>query len=299
MATTTATKWEQQFSTWATPPGKTEQTRCENAVGAVKRAIQSSSALNHRNIRVFTQGSYRNRVNVRKDSDVDLAVLCLDVFFSKLPEGTARADFGIVDASYTYVQFKNEVEAALVDYFGRSSVKRGNKSFTVRENSYHVDADVAPFFEHRRYESSGRYLSGVEMRPDRGGRVINWPEQHYENGVAKNSRTGRRYKAMVRILKSLRNRMNDEGHAVTEPIPGFLTECLTWNVPDTAFGHNSYTADVRASLAHLFNNTMSDEQCSEWGEVSELKYLFRSSQKWTRRQAHDFLDAAWDYLELE
>jgi hypothetical protein len=93
--------------------------------------------------------------------------------------------------------------------------------------------------------------------------------------------------------------MNDERYAVTEPVPGFLVECLTWNVPNGRFGHDTYTADVREALAHLFNNTMSDEKCGDWGEVSELKYLFRGGQKWTRQQAHQFLDSAWDYLELD
>ena len=54
-----------------------------------------------------------------------------------------------------------------------------------------------------------------------------------------------------------------------------------------------------AALAYLFNNTRTDEECSEWGEVSELKYLFRGPQKWTRAQAHAFISAAWDYLGLE
>jgi len=266
----------------------------------VRKAIQASDDLNHRSIHIFTQGSYRNRVNVRKDSDVDVGVRCDDVFFSNLPSGRTREDYGIVSASYTYAQFRNDVGAALYDYFGYSAVTRGNKAFTVRENSYHVEADVAPFFEHRRYRESGSYLSGVELRTDRNQkRVINWPEQHYENGVNKNTATSRRYKGMVRILKCLRHQMNDDGIASTEPIPGFLIECLTWNCPNTCFGKTSYTAEVRSCLAHLFNNTMSDEKCDEWGEVSELKYLFRGNQKWTREQTHKFISDAWDYLELD
>lgn len=231
---------------------------------------------------------------------MDIGICCDDVFFSDLPSNKTKADFGISAAEYTYQQFKDDVEAALVDYFGRAAVVRGNKAFTVRETSYHVEADVAPFFEHRRYSENGRHLSGVEMRPDKGGRIINWPEQHYENGVGKNTRTGRRFKSLVRILKCLRNQMNDDGIAATEPIPGFLLECLIWNVPDGFFGNSTYTDDVRACLAHLFNHTMTDEDdCREWGEVSELKYLFRGSQKWTRQQAHSFLGAAWSYLDLD
>ena len=61
----------------------------------------------------------------------------------------------------------------------------------------------------------------------------------------------------------------------------------------------THTEDVRESIIYLYNNTKDDESFKEWGEVSELKYLFRSSQKWTRQQANDFLVAAWNYLGFE
>ncbi len=292
-----ARDWESTFRSWASPPGKTEQERCDNAASAIRNAIKASDKLRMRGVSVFTQGSYRNNTNVRKDSDVDIGILCTDTFFhDKLPEGLKFSD-----ATYHYGQFKNEVEEALVNHFGRSAVKRGNKAFDIKENSYHVDADVAPFFEHRRYSTSGTYLSGVELRPDNGNpfKVINWPEQHYANGVSKNNITDRRYKKMVRILKKLCNEMTDNGISAAQPIPGFLNECLVWNVPDSNFGNYSYVNDVRNCLAHLFNNTRSYEKCSEWGEVSELKYLFRGTKKWTRQQAHSFISAAWDYIGLE
>lgn len=291
--------WEDTFSTWAQPPGKTEQDRCANAEKAIRNAISKSPKLSQRNIKVFTQGSYRNRTNVREDSDVDIGILCLDTFFMDLPEGYTKKSFYIDDATYYYSDFKSDVEDALVSHFGRASVHRGNKAFDIKENSYHVDADVAPFFEHRRYSPDGSYLSGVELWPDNGGKVINWPEQHYSNGVDKNTTTHRRFKSLVRVLKALCNHMSDKGIASAKPTPGFLNECLIWNVPNNRFGHELYTDDFRACLAFIFNNTMSDDQCIEWGEVSELKYLFRGPQKWTRTQAHQFISDAWDYIGFE
>lgn len=288
--------WEDIFRGWASPPGKTEEDRCQNAERAIRNAIAKSPRLNSRDIRVFTQGSYRNNTNVRQDSDVDVGVACYDIFFPDYPKGTTRETFGHSDGSYHYSTFKNELGQALVDYFGASAVRRGNKAFDIKENSYHVDADVAPFFEHRRFDTSGDFNSGVELLADDGKVIINWPEQHCNNGVRKNNDTGRRYKAMVRILKKLCNAMNDNGIGAAQSIPGFLNECLVWNVPDGNFGNNSYVNDVRSCLAHLFNNTMSYDKCSEWGEVSELKYLFRGPQKWTWQQAHSFLSAAWDYV---
>ncbi len=288
--------WEEKFKRWSAPPGKTEEERCSNAEKAIRNAINASDKLNHRNIRIFTQGSYRNNTNVRADSDVDVGILCLDTFFHDFPEGYTRESFGITPASYHYEQFKQEVGDALISHFGPGAVSRGNKAFDVHETSYHVEADVAPFFEHRRYSTDGKYLSGVELHPDNGGKVINWPDQHYQNGVEKNKTTSRVYKSIVRILKSLCNEMSEQNIQQAKEVCGFLIECLVWNVPNSSFSPPDWTGDVRACLAHLFNNTKDEEKCIDWGEVSELNYLFRGGQKWTRQQAFLFIDKARDHI---
>jgi hypothetical protein len=71
---------------------------------------------------------------------------------------------------------------------------------------------------------------------------------------------------------------------------------LVWNVPNATFGHDKLVDDVRETLVHTFNATLTDAECLEWGEINELKYLFSPGQRWTRVQAHDFLSAAWGYL---
>jgi hypothetical protein len=290
--------WEGQFREWAKPPGKTEQDRCDNAISAIRNAIKASDKLRARGVSVFAQGSYRNNTNVRKDSDVDIGILCKHTIFFDLPEGTTRETFGIGPATYHYGQFKNEVEEALVAYFGRAAVTRGNKAFDVHETTYHVEADVAAFFEHRRYRANGTYLEGVELRTDKeSNRVINWPEQHYTNGCQKNTDTGTRFKSIVRVLKALSCQMTEQGVPAGD-IPGFLIECLVWNVPNDRFQNIAYTVNVKAAIAFLYENTKTDEFCREWGEVSELMYLFRLGKKWTRDQANAFTTAAWNHAGL-
>jgi hypothetical protein len=243
---------------------------------------------------VFTHGSYRNRVNVRRDSDVDVGVLCDDVFLPTYPQDVEGAQLGHTDASYTYAQFKRDVYDALSNYFGSEAVTWGNKAFDLHETSYHVEADVAPFVEHRRYVSDRSYHSGVGLLPDSGGRIVNWPEQHYENGVEKNNATKRSYKGLVRILKSLRLQMEDSNPAA-KALSGFVVECLTWNVPNELIIQSTWTETVKSAVAHLWYHTHDEARCSEWGEVSELKYLFRS-QPDRRRNSNLWLSAVWDVL---
>ena len=298
--------WEDLFKEWGKAPPRAEQQTSENAIQAIKEAVSRSPALSKRRIKTFAQGSYRNRVNVRRDSDVDVGVLCFDVFLPEYPQGTTAATFGNVDSSYSYAQFKNELEQALVAYFGRASVHRGNKAFDLGNNAYSVEADVAPFFEYRRYWRDKSYLAGVAVIPDRGSRIENYPERlvddwpdvplHYENGVRKNDRTKRRYKGVVRSVKKLRNLMDDHGMSEAGPIPGFLIECLVWNVPDSNFSGSTWVARVQAVLANLTASTASSTTCDEWCEVNDIKYLFRPNQEWTRAQAHAFVRTARDFV---
>ena len=156
-----------------------------------------------------------------------------DYFLSQYPNGMTKADFGVVDVDYSFSQFKNELEEALVARFGRAAVTRGNKALTVRENTYHLEADVTPFFEFRQYWENKTYRAGVALIPDKGGRVENFPERllddwpstplHYENGVSKNTATERRFKGIVRILKKLRNEMADAGNTTAKSIQGICS----------------------------------------------------------------------------
>lgn len=292
--------WESVFATWSLGPGKIEQERTENAERQIRQAIQASDKLKNRDIKVFIQGSYRNRVNVRQYSDVDVGVLCFDTYFPEYPDDNVKMELekSFVPATYEYTVFKNELEEALVDRFGRSAVTRGSKAFDIKENTYRIEADVSAFFEHRRYVTTSYYHSGVEMIPDDYDppRVRNWPEQHYRNGVSKNDATARKYKKTVRILKKLSLEMSSNGIKSAKDAPSFLIECLVFNASNSCFQHQLFKPMVRAVLADLLDNTSSPQKCFEWGEVNELKYLFRGSQPWTRESAHQFLSDAWDYI---
>lgn len=295
--------WEDTFTSWGKGPGTTEQAKCENAETAIRKAIAADVKLSKMDVTVFPQGSYRNKTNVRQNSDVDICVRLNSTFFEDYPSGTTRESFGNVPGSITFSDYKGLVGTALENYFGKNAVKRGNKAFNIHENTYRIDADAVATFEHRRYQlrpdSTHYYLSGIGFDTDSGQRITNWPEQNYTNSLAKHEATGRRYRKMVRIIKRLRDVMQEEKIAAANNIASCLIEALAWNVPNEGFGHNTYTDDVRFVLANAFNNTRKDEECKEWGEVNELKYLFRPLQPWTRAQANSFLDAAWKRCGFE
>ena len=93
--------------------------------------------------------------------------------------------------------------------------------------------------------------------------------------------------------------MAEEGIVEANPITGFLIECLVWNTPNYNFGGVSWEDDVRSCITHIWSNTKSIEECKDWGEVSEFKYLFRGSPDSKRQDSHSFINAAWDYIGVK
>lgn len=302
--------WENTFASWAQSPSASEQERCERVINAIRAAVSNSSKLQKRKILVFIQGSFRNRVNVRQDSDVDVGVMFYEYFLAEYPDGKGHADFGNQSVSYGYAEFKDELEEALVAYFGRHAVTRGKKAFDIKASASQVEADVVPVFEFRKYWEYGGYRAGVALFPDNSSRRIeNYPERlvdywpqtplHYENGVSKNTATRRRFKGVVRILKRLRIELENAGNTAATVIPGYLVECLVWNAPDWCFARDSWEDRVQSVLRFLWQNTRDPSLCGEWCEVDAIKYLFHTSQPWTRDQAHTFIDVAWDYVGVK
>jgi hypothetical protein len=270
-------------------------------VRAIRKAIDASAELSARSLQVFIQGSYADRTNVRQDSDVDVCILHNDVFYTDYShtKGLNDAVLGFTDAPYHYATFKNDVESALVSYFGRPAVCRGKKAFDIRENTYRVDADVVPCFEHRLYsgdQSSYFHLAGTQLFPDNGGKIINWPKQNYDNGIAKNDRTGQKFKAVTRIMKNLCFELMENGDKVAEKIPSYLIECLAWNVPDPDLTNGILRQSVGAAIAYLWRETRVATSCDKWTEVNGIKYLFHPSQPWRREDVNAFLVTAWNFI---
>ena len=292
---------EETFSSWAAAPSKTETDKAKHAEDAVRDAIDADGNLSMLNISVFPQGSYKARTNVRQNSDVDICVRCNEPFFADYPENKTREDFGNQKADLKYADFKNMVQRALVAHFGDASVQRGDKAFDIHENSYRIDADAVATFERRWYtdrknsDGSHHYFRGVGFLPDSGSRINNWPEQNYDRGCEKNEACNRHYKRVVRIVKRLCYDMAEHNVRAAHNMGSFLIESLVYNVPNPAFSHATYTADVEAVLTHIYNAAAKDDLCGDWREVNGFKFLFHPTQTWTREQIHDFALAAWRY----
>ncbi|MFS0751742.1 nucleotidyltransferase [Oceanobacillus sp. 1P07AA] len=287
---------EATCQSWSKPASETEEVKCDNAVRMIKDALRMSNSLDSFEIDFIPKGSYHNNTNVRLNSDVDVAVVLRNPFFADYPSGKGKDEFGHVESDYKFCTYREDVYQALSAKFGYENVELGNKSIKIRSNSHRVDADAVPCLEHRRYDSNGNFITGTAFIPkDNSNIVENYPVQHYENGKNKNVATSKRYKKVVRIIKRIRYSMAQVKDEHTN-ISSFLIECLIWNVPNNYFGHNLLADDVLACFNYLIDNTAKHEQCKDWGEVSDLLYLFHSGRKYTVYETRKFLIDAKNYM---
>lgn len=299
--------WESTFSSWTEPASNGEQERYERTRDAIRAALARNSRLSGYSFTVYPKGSYPNYTNVVRDSDVDIAAELTEFRqndFNYEAEGLTVQDVGLAPytGGYSLSSFKDDVEAALVDIFGRAAVDRGSKAIHIRETSQSLKADVVPCVTHREYHSRTSWNEGIRLLNDDKpfDRIINYPKQHLDRGVTKNDLTNRRYKRVVRILKRLENEMKDQG--VIKAMPSFMIESAVWNVPAGSFTRPAtWTGRVRNALAHIFNETLNDGcvRSDDWLEANGIKYLFHSSQGWSFRDAHQFAGEAWDYVGYE
>jgi hypothetical protein len=293
--------WEQTFSTWTGAEGTVEEEKAQRTLGRVRDAIAASADLASINVSVYPKGSYPNRTNVVRDSDMDVAVELTSIWnheFTHDAEDLTIDDIGLTryTGPYNQLSFKDHVEAALVAEFGRQLVERGNKAIRVKATANTIPADVVPCQTVVEHTSRTYERQGIRIRTDRGLPIINWPKQHLDEGLVKNNATTRRYKRTVRILKRLENEM--VSNHVIEVVPSFLIESMIWNVVTPTFmAPSSWTGIVRAVIIEAYNDTKDDAPVKgRLLEANGIKYLFHPLQKWTRQQGNEFLIAAWGYV---
>lgn len=210
----------------------------------IASALRASDALEGQDFEVFLQGSYGNATNTRGDSDVDVVVMLKSTFYPDVSQLTSAErethERRRIPGTETPQTFRQRVEEALIETFGRTRVVGKNKCLYVPKSAGYVDADVVPALQVRKYLSyptSGEptFIEGIRITPLDGAQIENFPKRHRDNGVAKHQETNLTYKPTVRQVKRLRRLAVDQGLVRVDAAPGYLLECMTYNAPSRLF----------------------------------------------------------------
>ncbi|MEU3240616.1 hypothetical protein ACIPJG_15140 [Streptomyces halstedii] len=302
------TALEEKLARYKARSSDTEKEKQERAERMVRTAVGAWTGFDGVSLSFLPKGSYKNNTNVRADSDVDIAVVHGGFHYfndSTLGEGDKIIRRPITCKRYDGVEFRAELEKAMRSAYGTDCDTSGSTAIEIAENGGRVKADVVPSFQHRKYyydaQGNVRYFEGTTTRRTNGEWVVNYPDQQYANGVAKNdsSRTGKRYKQMVRILKRVENDLVAAGKI--EALPSYFMECLVYCAPDAIFNHQGNTPltdDFSAVVSHIWNKTKPDGEAKGWYEPNGIKPLFADGQKWSMEQAHQLTLKTWQHLGL-
>ncbi|WP_280200586.1 nucleotidyltransferase [Nocardia cyriacigeorgica] len=302
------TALEEKLGRYCLPSSDNEQDKQERAERMVRSAVDAW-AVNQDDIRIsyVAKGSYANNTNVRQDSDVDIAVVRTDCYYSDtsgMSSSDVPASGGGKVPPLTGIAFRNSLAQSLAARFGSGCDTTGSTAIELIENSGRVSADIVPSFDFRKYyyDAYGRvaYHSGQKVFKTDGTSVVNYPIQQLENGRAKNNTTGKRYKKLVRILKRAENDLVDAGRI--KELPSYFMECLMYRVPNSSFNHQSTTPltdDLIEAIDYIWVETLEDGAARNWKEPNEIKPLFGSGQKWTLDDAHDLAREVWYLFDLD
>lgn len=295
---------DDQLANWTKPAFNNEDQLANLTEQKIRAAVNGHELLKQLPVRVFAKGSYKNNTNVRRYSDIDVAVEYTGMIQTEFAGGLDFTHSGLTPyaasrhASVTLLTFKKAVGQALAVAFGSTAVDgTGNKVFKIRGSSKVFEADVVPCTTYHFYAQPLIPRRGIELildRPD-GRSHFNYPEQHETNGINKNNVTGRRYKSVVRILKNVNEYLQANG--VNEQYPSHMIESLAYNVDNIVYVQGTpWRSIVSNVLFTIFDYLSKPEPINEierWTEVNGHKWLFHPQQSWTRQQAMDFTVNAW------
>ena len=291
---------ESQLEGFTKPISDSEEQRCKNMINMIRDAIENyynqtnDYKMRVDNYEIFLQGSYANNTNVKQNSDVDICVMYKNVFRYAMPKGLTL-DSKYSDATFTYMELRNNIKQALIKKFGKDRVIDKNKSIRILSNTNTTDADVVVAFQYRYYTSQDSYKEGIAYTALDGTNVINYPKIHIENGNKKNNATNHMYKKMVRIFKKIMYNMQDDNILASKEVKGFVLECMCYNYPnDKLYQHieTKYTDNLKKMIDYYIENSM-----NLWKEVNEIKWLFGMEKNKDEKFYKDFISAMKRYID--
>ena len=235
------------------------------------------------------------------ESDVDVAVILESTFISKYRNGVSGSDYGFSEGTFSVSKLKDEVQKALNQHFGWKGIERHDKCIKVVGNTYRVDADVVPAYRYRDYSDDyqyddSNYVGGIAIKPDSGGKIINYPERHIRLGIAKNKVTKYNFKKCVRIIKSMRERMEENGYRVNSKVSSFGLESLLWNVDVSAY--TKYSSILRYTFGEIVSFLKNDfVNFGTYVEINGIKSLFPDLV--TQNAYKDFINYLYNFYEYD
>jgi hypothetical protein len=283
---------ESRLETWA-HRGSVAQS--SDTYQTIRKALLSSdTSYAEESFEAFLQGSYGNDTNI-VESDVDIVIRVDSIFRSNIDDlslAEQQAFHAIFPkATYSLPAFKKGVLEVLLNRFGSSDVKQGNKAIAIKGDGVRRSADVIVCRQYRYYKSFDPdrlddYTPGI-IFPAAQEDVINYPKQHSQYLTAQHKQTGEMLKPMVRILKNIRSWMVENAMLGDRVAPSYFLEGLFFNVPAEQYVASSYSESLCNGINWILKTDRSKLVCAN----CQYDLLGESNVQWQYRDCDTFLAA--------
>lgn len=288
---------EEQLETWSHQGSVTQSSSTYNSIKTVLE--DSGTPYSGKSYSIFLQGSYGNSTNIYAESDVDIVIVlksCFQKDLSSLSDDEKAAYKRLFnDATYTHVEFKNDVIDVLTDAYD-SDVDVGKKAITIAAHGNRRKADVIAAIPFRRYKKfrslkDQSYEEGICFYNSKGQRIVNYPKQHSQNLTYKHQNTNKWLKPTVRIFKNIRSKLVKEGYIADGIAPSYFLEGLLYNVPNDKFNTSYEDCFVNA-----INWIQGEANKSNLVCANEQYYLLRDNDSncWSKDNCEEFINSAID-----
>jgi hypothetical protein len=298
---------EQQFESFSKPPFKYEisqviatHTEIRTAINTFynSREIKDKYSLSELpNVDIFLQGSYCNNTNISKASDVDIVARLDNVWraykATLKPDELQKYMASRKDSLYTFSSYNSDIMFCLQKHFGISYIFNDLKCLKLKNHPKYCDADIIPALTYRYYGSfpdsqNQKYDEGIVFDTNTGKEIINFPKEHQAALVWKSKKTNGNFKESVRMFKTLRDKLIDQGKLQNEIVKSYFLENLLYNVSDAKFDgtYMDRFSSILAELIHNYNNgTIANFTCANG------IYKLISEHAWNMEAVKSFLIA--------
>lgn len=281
---------ESQLQTWTNQGSVTNSAATHNVLRNALKKHNWSSEMDYTD---YLQGSYANTTNIRGESDVDIVIECTSIFFH---DGVSNEDaqvLGFQPGSHSFDDFRNEVIAALVSYYGSSYVDTtGANSIKVlpSETSNRLYADVIVCASYRDYYERRISAEGITFwNRKTHAQIVNYPKLHKANGAAKNTNTLGKYKQTVRMFKNARRYMIEGNEELRKKFSSYFVESLLYNVPNSKF-YGSTWQQIFLSILRYLNEVFEQDNIDQFKTQSGMHYLIGDHPvQWSKQNATEFV----------
>lgn len=263
-------------------------------------------------LEIFIQGSHKNNTIIHGGGDVDVIVKIESSYYWGLDQlSSHQAQLyrrHHRDAIYDERDLRADIKRAL--RIGQIPFEDGRKAIAVSNETKRLpfSADIIPCCEYRlyhRYKGPGEhendYTTGIAFKTNdwQERLVVNYPKQHYDQGVSKNVQVNGTYKETIRLFKNARNKAVDMSLIEKEKAPSYFIECLLHNVPDSLYDQ-SVEQRYPSIIQWLYNHR---NEWSTFDSQNKILPLFGTdADLWDESEAEAFVNALmilwnrWDSL---